>query len=440
MFLEGIWRCLFDVIWCLGRSGWSDLQGKNHFEVLNVTAIHSAGLGVGEIRNYSRLVPQSATDDHPEEGDRQPDGLKGDISDVNVQEEDNERSDGLKSDVSDEIVSVHNEEDGEIETQLRESGRGQYLAGEEGGAMIGAKRASAENGKVPHNSSPTEDWSLTPPEAFAPSKRESKRGKTQQELHRLAVMRHSSRLDDAILEQHRKIEAMSKANGSQDADTKGFNNRELKNGDTGDLLGIPWPDKALRPYDSPIVDMDLPARQAQELVQHGFGKDTLILCSPFRRCLQTAGVVARTLGVAGVTVHLEIGERMDKVRKEMAEEMEHRAQKHEDESSDALSKEPLAQRAFCYLEEVDMVKELGEGVRLEEIVGEQPPTDETGVEAKARFINTIAKVREKQLREGPVLVVAHGDTLNAAGESLASQIVFEGEETRVETITAFFRA
>lgn len=362
----------------------------------------------------SRLKPQSAFDEHPEEDDEQSDGLNGDISDEND--------------------SVHNEEGGQIETELSESGSDQYLIGEEGGAMIGAKRASAENGKVPHNSSSAEDWNLTPPEAFAPSKRESKRGKTQQELYRLAVMRHSSRLDDAISERQRKIEAMSKDNSSQDVDNKEPSNRELKNGDTNDLLRIPWPDKDFRPYDSPIVDTDLPARQAQELIQHGFGKDILILCSPFRRCLQTAGVVARTLGVASVTVHLGIGERMDKVRKEMAEEMEKRAQEHEEESSNALSKEPLKQPGFCYLKEVDMIKELGEGVRLEGIVGEQPPTDETGVEAKARFIDTIAEVREKQLREGPVLVVAHGDTLNAAGESLASQIVFEGEENLDETL------
>lgn len=395
------------MIWSLGHGDLSGLQGKNNFEALNITSIHSAGLGMGEMPDYPS--PQSAINDHPEEDDEQSDELNGDISDEND--------------------PGHNEEGRQIETELPDSGRDQYLTGVKGGAMIGAKRASAENGKIPHNSS-TKDWNLTPPEAFAPSKRESKRGKMQQELYRLAVMRHSSRLDDAISERQRKIEAMSKANSSQDVDTEELSNRELKNGDINDLLGIPWPDKDFRPYDSPIVDTDLPARQAQELIQRGFGEDILILCSPFRRCLQTAGVVARTLGVASVTVHLGIGERMDKVRKEIAEEIEHRVQEYEEESSDALSKGPLKGPAFCYLKEVDMVQELGEGVRLEEIVGEQPPTDETGVEAKARFIDTIAEVREKQLREGPVLVVAHGDTLNAAGESLASQIVFEGEGNR----------
>ncbi|CAN0578515.1 unnamed protein product, partial [Ectocarpus sp. 12 AP-2014] len=61
------------------------------------------------------------------------------------------------------------------------------------------------------------------------------------------------------------------------------------------LKAVPWPDRALRPYDSPIVDTDLPARQAKALGRLGMGSQTVIICSPFRRCLQTAGVVARTL-------------------------------------------------------------------------------------------------------------------------------------------------
>ncbi|CAN0578421.1 unnamed protein product, partial [Ectocarpus sp. 12 AP-2014] len=183
-----------------------------------------------------------------------------------------------------------------------------------------------------------------------------------------------------------------------------------------------WPDRALRPYDSPIVDTDLPARQAKALGQLGMGSQTVIICSPFRRCLQTAGVVARTLGVASVTVHLQVGERMDKVRKEIVE----LALGSEERSDGTLATKETVP-AFSYLEEADMRAALGAGVQLEGIVGEQPPEEESGIEAKQRFIATIAKVREEQLRDSPVLVVAHGDTLDAAGESLASQIVFEGE-------------
>lgn len=283
-------------------------------------------------------------------------------------------------------------------------------------ATIGAKRASVENGK----SAEELGWTIDSPVGFAPSKR----GKTQLE-YPFAVMRHSARLDDAIHERQRKLGAMPAGSGrDENSDEKGSSDgiKGLDNGARDGLEAVLWPDRALRPYDSPIVDMDLPARQAKELSRHGMDSQTLILCSPFRRCLQTAGVVARTLGVAGVTVNLEVGERMDKVRKEIAELT---LALGEDSNATLGNSQPAP--VFSYLEENDMREALGAGVQLERIVGEQPPEEESGVEAKQRFIATIAKLREEQLREGPVLVVAHGDTLDAAGESLASQIVFEGD-------------
>lgn len=276
----------------------------------------------------------------------------------------------------------------------------------EDGVTIGAKRASVGNDLGTHEL----DWFLDSPEGLAPSKR----GRTQPE-HPLAVMRHSARLDDAIHERQRKLGAMAAGSGSESSE----------NGEGDELAAIPWPDRAIRPYDSPIVDTDLPARQAKELSRHGMGSETLILCSPFRRCLQTAGVVARTLGVASVTVHLEVGERMDKVRKEIAELT--LVNEQQQELDGELCSKPIP--VFSYLGEEAMREALGAGVELDGVIGEQPPQEESGVEAKQRFIATIAKVREEKLRESPVLVVAHGDTLDAAGESLASHIVFEGETT-----------
>lgn len=280
----------------------------------------------------------------------------------------------------------------------------------EGASTVGGKRASVEN----FSDAQDPGWLFDSPEGLAPSKR----GKTQLK-HPLAVMRHSVRLDDAIHERQRKRESMTSGRASEEgvAETESKDDR-----DEDELFAIPWPDKTQRPYDSPIVDEDLPAQQAKELNRLGMGSQTFILCSPFRRCLQTAGVVARTLGVASVTVHLEVGERMDKVRKEIAE----LTLANEPESEDTVvSSRPTP--VFSYLEEEGMREALGEGVRLERVVGEQPPQEESGIEAKQRFIATIGKVREEQLRDSPVLVVAHGDTLDAAGESLASQIVFEGE-------------
>ncbi len=279
-------------------------------------------------------------------------------------------------------------------------------------ATVGAKRASVEG--VVGAQGP--DWILDSPEGLAPSKR----GKTQLN-HPLAIMRHSVRLDDTMHERQRKREAMAACTGGE-RNAAETDSLDVDNGDGDELSAIPWPDKTQRPYDSPIVDTNLPAEQAKELSRLGMGSQTCILCSPFRRCLQTAGVVARTLGVASVTVHLEVGERMDKVRKEITE----LTLANELESDGTLGNSQPAP-VFSYLQEEGMREALGEGVQLECVVGEQPPQDESGVEAKQRFITTIAKVREEQLRESPVLVVAHGDTLDAAGESLASQIVFEGE-------------
>lgn len=279
---------------------------------------------------------------------------------------------------------------------------------------IGSKRDYARNGIRPEDlmnfssvlAEPDIDDVATP----------SKRGKTEPMYYRLAVMRHSSRLDDAMNERQRHLSAVSTGNGNYESGGDRGNKKSLQNGDSDNDLEeqVPWSDRALRPYDTPIVDKELPALQAMALGQIGFGDETLIVCSPFRRCLQTAGVVARTLGVAGVTVSLEIGERMDKVRKEIAEMA-------------ISSKMGESNGKFSYLDRASMVEALGEGVLLDEIVGERPPEDESGVEAKQRFIATIGKLRQYQLQETSVLVVAHGDTLDAAGESLASQIVYEGQ-------------
>lgn len=307
------------------------------------------------------------------------------------------------------------EKDGALQDDLSEDSEEVSGHWNERGATVGAKRAQNESSMGAHES----DWFLDSPEGFAPSKR----GKTHPR-YPLAVMRHSARLDDAIHERQRKLGAMAASSGSSENVAEKVEKHASKGVETDvdDVAAVPWPDRSQRPYDSPIVDTDLPARQAKELCRLGMDSRTLIVCSPFRRCLQTAGIVARTLGVAGITVHLGIGERMDKVRKEIAE-----LALANKEASERASGSRQPAPVFSYLEEADMRGELGAGVRLQQIVGEQPPEGESGVEAKQRFIATIAEVREEQLCDHPVLVVAHGDTLDAAGESLASQIVFEGK-------------
>mmetsp|Transcript_23825 Transcript_23825/g.42208 ORF Transcript_23825/g.42208 Transcript_23825/m.42208 type:complete len:207 (+) Transcript_23825:103-723(+) len=76
-----------------------------------------------------------------------------------------------------------------------------------------------------------------------------------------------------------------------------------------------WSDQASRPYDSPIKDFELPKHQAQALQKAGASLFDLIITSPYRRCLQTSGVLARELGVKRVRVNLGIGEARPCVRK-----------------------------------------------------------------------------------------------------------------------------
>ena len=71
-----------------------------------------------------------------------------------------------------------------------------------------------------------------------------------------------------------------------------------------------WPDKMTRPYDSPISDHSLPVEAAQKLIKY---KVTRIVSSPFRRCIQTSALVARTLGVSRVEVDSRLGEHVDAV-------------------------------------------------------------------------------------------------------------------------------
>ena len=66
-----------------------------------------------------------------------------------------------------------------------------------------------------------------------------------------------------------------------------------------------WPEQAARPYDTPITDWDLPARECEALRRLGVDR---VVASPFRRCIETASVVAATLGVKRVDVDVDFGE------------------------------------------------------------------------------------------------------------------------------------
>jgi hypothetical protein len=54
------------------------------------------------------------------------------------------------------------------------------------------------------------------------------------------------------------------------------------------------------------ADVELPAIAAKQMLILGADHVKRVVSSPFRRCLQTAGIVARTLGVPEVTVDFQL--------------------------------------------------------------------------------------------------------------------------------------
>jgi broad specificity phosphatase PhoE len=224
----------------------------------------------------------------------------------------------------------------------------------------------------------------------------------------LVVMRHSARLDG-----DRAFLASAAAGGA--------------------AALAAWPDRAARPFDTPICDDALPGAAARAAAQAVGGRGVVaIVCSPFRRTLQTAGHCARALGLARVRVHFGLGEAMYAVAKHLP-----------------------ADGRFSYLDAAAMADALGEGVALElpaagpaaaapggagdeEDAGGAarcPPLSET---AETTFLRYAAALHSEAARfasasegegevagagageRGALLVVSHGNCVEAASRLSAS--------------------
>jgi broad specificity phosphatase PhoE len=219
--------------------------------------------------------------------------------------------------------------------------------------------------------------------------------------------------------------------------------------------GALWPDCSSRPYDPPIIDSELPQRAALELVRALGGskihREIRIVSSPFRRCLQTAGIVARALEVASVDVHLSLGEAMVHVARTGATELRPLLR---DEMQSALLFESGASLGDFKVDRDCDGAPRASGralqVQLGSVEGELP---EFNSDDKRRFMRTIsafldqtrttAKQRTAAGRgeegadgdgastgEQPhqlTLLISHGDALDAAA-SLQGYIVLEAPE------------
>jgi len=182
-----------------------------------------------------------------------------------------------------------------------------------------------------------------------------------------------------------------------------------------DMLGdgfeppLPWDDKVERPWDCPIWDFELPARTAEALAPCGI---TVVYSSPFRRCLQTAGVVAASLGVRAVTVHAGVGEVMEAARS-CTDEAAAAAQ------IDSGGKAYLLPKAAC----ADLVRSASGGAAELAVPffapPDVPPWDETRAESVQRLSGVLASLyAAHRAKGGSVVVVTHGDALAAAAEAI----------------------
>eukprot|EP01064_Diplonema_japonicum_P031917 TRINITY_DN586_c0_g1_i1.p1 TRINITY_DN586_c0_g1~~TRINITY_DN586_c0_g1_i1.p1 ORF type:complete len:333 (+),score=75.12 TRINITY_DN586_c0_g1_i1:66-1064(+) len=150
-----------------------------------------------------------------------------------------------------------------------------------------------------------------------------------------------------------------------------------------------WPDKMHRPYDPPISDYDLPAEAGLKLKKYNF---QAIVSSPYRRCLETAGIVARTIGVDVVHVDDRLGEWCVEVARCCR--------------GAGLNEMPMER-----LSEEEAEKELGGGgVRL----GEWNKVDIGLADAAGLMDRVHGAVADITQTHGPtnVLLVSHGDIAN----------------------------
>ena len=188
-----------------------------------------------------------------------------------------------------------------------------------------------------------------------------------------------------------------------------------------------WEDRMLRPYDTPIKDFNLPVLQANKLYQNYKHFDTIIV-SPFRRCLQTAAIVVKTLHdlfpqnpLPRIHINKKFGEAVASVRS---------CQRH------VWEENKQADGKVVYLNEEEMLQLLNvhsNGVITNfngPIEGDAPNPKETHQEGIQRFRAALSEVGEKQCRtDGKyVLVVAHAGTVDGAFRTFTSTQCYSAEE------------
>ena len=160
-----------------------------------------------------------------------------------------------------------------------------------------------------------------------------------------------------------------------------------------------WEDKDSRPYDSPIRCFELPKLQGVKLSKHGITK---IVCSPFRRCIQTAAIVGKEIGISELSIDLNFGEQMEQVRRA-------------NQARGAVD----AEMSLTYLTEPQMlstIRDLNPDMRISCITGSTPQYDESLIGSYTRFSRNFDRL-QLEFPGDVLLVVTHGGCVDAVAQA-----------------------
>ena len=158
----------------------------------------------------------------------------------------------------------------------------------------------------------------------------------------------------------------------------------------------PWSDKATRPFDTPLVPVF--GLDKARAAASGLPPVQRIVSSPMRRCLQTAGEVARTLGISEVQVDMALVETMAWAVRSMQD----------------------VPKYLSMLNVQEMQEALGEGVALGTTTGTLVAVADDRAATK-RFQSVI------QASASGTLLVSHGDAVDAAA-ALVGMLVYDVPE------------
>jgi broad specificity phosphatase PhoE len=254
------------------------------------------------------------------------------------------------------------------------------------------------------------------------------------------VIRHSERLD------MREEGTRSAAGKNGEAFTTSRQEASDVLGDHDDV--IVWSDRNERPWDPPMSDYELPAR----VIEHASLQSlniSVIYSSPFRRCLETAAVAAVSLGLQqGATIHVHpgLGEIMTKVRQGYDGTSNTNGENASDSIKDnSNSKDYLLSKDQCAK---IIEKASGGKAQMDQCSfmasssnSSIPPWNETYAESMNRLEMTLCQLQEKHAASSTtckvdsqtqqhtnnnnhgssVLVVTHGDALQAAAQAFLGQ-------------------